>query len=355
MRKLKLAVLFALRALGAFSVARMLTRRHLRILCYHGFELRDEVSFRPQLFIRAATFERRLESVRRLGFDVISLDAAVQRLEHGTLTGDELVITADDGFHSFARDALPALSRSGYPSTVYVTSYYVAHEAPVFCLAVQYMFWKTQRKTMIISGAAWSADRSLDLSDAQAVERAVCECIDYGEQHCNQSQREDICIALGQMLDVSYQELVDLRLFHLMTPNELRELAQHRVSVELHTHRHRFPPDNVQACRDEINDNRRALQGWTGRKPEHFCYPSGVWNMRQWDWLNELGVKSSTTCEAGVNPVGTPKHAIKRILDGQHVHQLEFEASISGFITIAQSLTRRLGRQDEIKSVVNTK
>ena len=49
-RALKSAALRVLLALGGFSVARLLTSRQLRILCYHGFSLRDEHEFMPAMW-----------------------------------------------------------------------------------------------------------------------------------------------------------------------------------------------------------------------------------------------------------------------------------------------------------------
>ena len=54
-RAIKVTVLHVCRWLGFFALARRLTRDRLRILCYHGFELQDESSFRPKLFMTRAT------------------------------------------------------------------------------------------------------------------------------------------------------------------------------------------------------------------------------------------------------------------------------------------------------------
>lgn len=50
----------------------------------------------------------------------------------------------------------------------------------------------------------------------------------------------------------------------------------------------------------------------------------------QWEWVQDLHIKSSTTCVAGLNTAKTPQHALRRFLDGDDVHELEFEAALCG-------------------------
>src|SRR4029077_9557706 len=48
--QLKIGLLHVSKCLGLFHMARYLTRRGVRILCYHGFSLDGESTFRPKLF-----------------------------------------------------------------------------------------------------------------------------------------------------------------------------------------------------------------------------------------------------------------------------------------------------------------
>lgn len=347
MRSAKLAILFAFKALGLFYAARWITRRRLKILCYHGFELVDETAFRPKLFIKAEHFERRLATIQRQRFHVLPLDEAIDRLYSGTLPDDALVITIDDGFHSFRRLAVPRLLHYGYPATVYVTTYYVRHAVPIFRLVVQYMFWKTRRREVELRGVSWSADCFIDLRDPAAVERAIWNCIDFGERKCDGNERDAICERLGELLETPYRVIVQSKILNLMTPEELRNLPAAEIAVELHTHRHTFPVDDPVAAMREIADNRAALGEWLAGEKNHFCYPSGLWDPGQWPWLDGLNIKSSTTCVSGMNTRDTPRHALKRFLDAECVHQLEFEAALSGIADLLRdarsALTRRVG------------
>src|SRR5215203_3424617 len=141
-RRVGLLALAALRALGGFEVARRLTARRLRILCYHGFSVADEHRFRPGMWIRGDTFERRIAFLKRGGYPVLPLDDALERMAAGTLPAAAVVVTIDDGFAGTLPVAVPVLQRLDAPATLYLTTYYTLHQDPVFDLAVAYLLYK---------------------------------------------------------------------------------------------------------------------------------------------------------------------------------------------------------------------
>lgn len=338
MLKPKLLFLGFCRAIGLFRLARWLTRNRLKILCYHGFELDDEAAFRPKLFIKAEKFEQRLDAIEHYGLCVLTLDEAVARLYARTLPDNSLAITVDDGFESFRRVAVPRLQSHQFPATVYVTTYYVQHATPIFRLVVQYMFWKSRKNSLVLDKVPWSQQQITDLTVPAQAERVMWDCINYGEREATEEERCQICDELGQLLGTPYPDIVRSRILHLMSPQELASLSEANIDVELHTHRHTFSADDAPLAEREIADNRRALRQWITSEPQHFCYPSGLWDERQWEWLDKMHVKSSTTCVPGLNSHTTPRHALRRFLDGENIHQLEFEAALSGFSDLLRTL-----------------
>src|SRR6187401_1008988 len=97
-KRLKTAFLAALKILGAFHLCRLLVRRRLRILCYHGLSTRDEHELDNILFMRPETFRRRLELLRKWGMRPLPLDEAVAGLPEDRLPHHAVVITFDDGW-----------------------------------------------------------------------------------------------------------------------------------------------------------------------------------------------------------------------------------------------------------------
>lgn len=340
MRNVKLTFFWVCRTLGLFQLARWLTRHHLKILCYHGFELVDECDFRPKLFIKAKQFEMRLATIRRLGMRAAPLDEAVEQLYSRSLPANTIVITIDDGFQSTFDVAVPLLKQYACAATVYVTTYYVENPSPVFRLLVQYMFFSSKQPELVLTNVCWSADGVVTLADCAQAEKAMWDCINYGERAETEAVRRAICAELGELLKTPYSDIERSKIFHLMTPEQLQALAAADVRVALHTQRHSFSEANQSLAEREIADNRLALQRADVDWIDHFCYPSGLWNERQASWLDGMGVKSSTTCLPGLNSAGTPRHGMRRFLDGDNIHQLEFEAALSGFSDLLRALVQ---------------
>jgi peptidoglycan/xylan/chitin deacetylase (PgdA/CDA1 family) len=318
---------------GLFALARQLTRRDLRILCYHGSSLDDEAAFSPTMFIGARTFARRLALLKRGGHPVLALDEAVQRLQAGTLPSCAVVITLDDGFFSTFAVAAPLLEAAGFPATLYVTSYYVKHEVPIFRLALQYALWKTKRQTLRLSelglAPGLAIPGEIDLRPHGARAALAWQLINHGEALGSEDERQELlrrsCAALG----VDSEALRSSRKLSLMNLRELQSLRL--LDVQLHTHRHRFPADPALIGR-ELGENRAALAAAARTPLEHFCFPSGYFAGSSFDdVLRAHGIRTATTCETGLNAAGANPLALRRFLDSEVVSELEFEAELSGF------------------------
>jgi peptidoglycan/xylan/chitin deacetylase (PgdA/CDA1 family) len=127
-----------------------------------------------------------------------------------------------------------------------------------------------------------------------------------------------------------------------MDEQQLRGLAAAGVDIQLHSHRHQWPLYDKEMVESEVADNRRCLQRVVSYPLEHFCYPSGVYGLHQAEWLAELGVKSATTIDPGLNYSHTSRFALRRLVDGGPVSDIEFAAEMTGFMELVRSLRRRL-------------
>src|SRR5262245_15868143 len=89
-----------------------------------------------------ATFQRRLEVIRRWGVPIVRLGDGLDHLQRNADEPYAIAVTFDDGYYNFASLATPCLAATGTEAMVYVCSYYSVHPSwPVFDLAVDYMFW----------------------------------------------------------------------------------------------------------------------------------------------------------------------------------------------------------------------
>ncbi len=330
--------------LGLFALARRVTARQLRILCYHGLSLDDEHLYSPSLFMRAETVRSRLETLVREKYPVLPLAQATEDLQRGTLPPCATVITYDDGFYANLKNGAALFREFTLPTTFYVTTYYVVKQTPIFRLAVQYMFWKTGRSDLRLDGLPGFPDEPVDLRAPGRREEAMWQLIRHGETSLDEPGRVSLCRELSSRLDVDYDELARSRKLGLMSLAEVAALAELGVDIQLHTHRHQFPADEAEVRR-EIADNRAVLEPILGRRCQHLCYPSGVYGEVQWPWLEVEGIVSAVTCEVGTNDSSTPRYGLRRFLDSESVLPIEFEAELSGFAELMRRVGRGLGRK----------
>src|SRR3984885_7551771 len=123
-------------------------QRRLLILCYHGVSMYDEHEW-GDLYISPEALRRRMECVALARCNVLPLSEAVHRLHDGTLPDRAVVITFDDGFHDFSSVAFPIVESFGYPVTLYLTTYYVEFNRPVFDPMCSYLLWKGREKKQL--------------------------------------------------------------------------------------------------------------------------------------------------------------------------------------------------------------
>lgn len=332
-RQITLAVF---KALGGFALARTLTPRGLRVICYHGISFRDEHCFQPKLFIREELFRKRIDHIKSSGYPVLLLDEALALMHEDRLPPRALVITFDDGWLGIGAKAAPLLHQYGFPSTLYVTTRDVVNETPVFDVALRYLLWKGQQKTLDLSAFGSDAG-TIALGSSRERERAASLINEVGASW-NDDARQALLCDLAESLDVDWKPSNDSPLFRLMTIEQLARLPEQGMDLQLHTHRHCLPITGPEGVEKEITENRVALERIVRRPLQHFCYPSGEFQPVQFPWLRALGIVSATTCLSGFNYPDTERLELRRFLDGENITQLEFEAELSGFLELMRKL-----------------
>jgi len=345
LQAVKRAVLHVARALGLFRLARWMTRDANRVLCYHGFNMVDEGRFRPSMYMPPELFAARLDFLRRHGFPVLTLSDAEAQTRAGVAPPCTTVITIDDGWYSTYAQALPLLRERHMPATIYVTSYYMDKQTPVYGMCVAYLFWKSRARPVDLSALGvpgLEQARDVDPGDGESVATFVDTLIAHGEDACDQAGRERLLAALAQALEVDLQAVVNARLLGLVTADELAEMKAAGWDVQLHTHRHRLPVDMAGASR-EIADNRARLERIAGRPLGHFCYPSGDWLPAHLAVLRGCGIESATTCDPGLVYRSTERLAMPRIMDTPNMAAIEFEAEMYGFADILRRAVALVG------------
>jgi peptidoglycan/xylan/chitin deacetylase (PgdA/CDA1 family) len=304
-------------------------RRQLLILCYHSVALEQENQWRPAQFLTLDRLRERFEFLKRGGYRVLDLEEGMRGLRDHTLPARSVVLTFDDGTFDFYKLIYPLLAEYQFPATVYQTTHYCPRRIPVFSFICGYMLWKKRDLALEPAPELGIAQRS-SLADAAAREEVVQQMTRFAEaRQFSSQQKNELAAGLAERLGLDYQDLARRRIAHLMTPEEIAELAARGIKFELHTHRHRTPRDRNLFLR-EIDDNRNALEEMAGKRATHFCYPSGDYDLMFLPWLAERGVSSATTCVPGLAALGTQPLLLPRFIDTTGQTELDFESWVTG-------------------------
>ena len=327
---MKQAIYKISKSMGLFVVCRWVTRRHIRILGYHGIWL-GEGHFGNFLFMSPEKFARRMQQIKDMGYPVLSLDDALRqrsRREHPDCT---TVITIDDGWYSSFVSMLPELERQKFTATMYVTTYYSEKQVPVFNVALQYLFSVTKVQSLGTKELGLLVENTFDLRESAQKNQVVGLLQQYADQLSSETERQRLLSQLCERLGVSYTAILESKLFHLSNANQLQQMAGRGVDIQLHTHRHRISVNGADCVEQELMDNKCELSQITQKDLIHFCYPSGIYDKIFWPTLEKLNIVSATTTETGLVDSQSHRYALPRILDGEVISDIEFEAELSGF------------------------
>jgi hypothetical protein len=143
------------------------------------------------------------------------------------------------------------------------------------------------------------------------------------------STRAEYVAALSSTLGVDVTPLLDGRVWHCMTPDTVRALADEGFGMQLHTHSHLNVVDYPLETAGQVHACRAIVERTTGHAAQHFCYPSGRWTKSIWPALQGEGVLTATTTRSGPNLPSTPLLALRRLMNGEDRSQLEFEFELS--------------------------
>jgi peptidoglycan/xylan/chitin deacetylase (PgdA/CDA1 family) len=279
------------------------------------------------LYMSPDVFRRRMELVALARCNVLRLPEAVQRLQNGTLPDRAVVITFDDGFHDFSRVAFSILESFGYPVTLYLTTYYVEFNRPVFDPMCSYLLWKGRCKHQLDWPEVFPGPVALDDAGRQ---HATMEIKQFALLRKLSGREKDGLLArLAGRLDIDYDELCRKRIMHLVNPEEATGLAARGVDIQYHTHRHRVYRSRKRMFA-ELQDNRRRIATFTANEPRHFCYTGGFYLPEYPVYLKDYGILSAVTGKPGLCTAQTNPLLLPRLVDTMKISDMEFRAWLDG-------------------------
>ena len=158
----------------------------------------------------------RLLQARRC--NVLPLGEAVERVRANALPERSVVLTFDDGLFDFKARALPVLQEFGYPSTVYLTTYYCEHNLPVFRVTCSYLLWqcRAQQARKIEMDEGWIEVNPASHAGREETLRQIDKIV--AREQLSGVEKHSFLVRFAAQLGADMERILSRRILHLMTP-----------------------------------------------------------------------------------------------------------------------------------------
>lgn len=329
-------VLNALRYSGMAALARPLVGGMGAILMLHRVTDAPE---RPgganrHLTITPGFLDRVIIDMKRLGYEFVTLNGALDRLRSGQGRQPFATITADDGYRDNLTEALPVLERHGVPLTIYIAPGLIDGAVDLWWEVLDEIVHASPTLRLETAGGEIAIDCSTPLSRARANARLQT----YFTTEVREEEQRQVLHELARSCGVDPHAT---RRRMLMTWHEIREAAAHPlVTIGAHTvHHYSLKRLDDASARREIVEAAQILEAQLGEKPMHMAYPYGypsAVGAREVAFARAAGYLSAVTTRHGVLHGGHAAHlqALPRIsLNGRYQRLAYLRTMLSGIST----------------------
>jgi len=238
-----------------------------------------------------------LDQVEDAGLDVITLDEAVERLEHGE---DKRFVcfTFDDGYRDNLQYAYPLFKRRGLPFTLYVPTAYPDGDGELWWMALQEVVARTDDEIALQrDGKTWRLPTATVADKERAFEQVYWWLRAIDEEAQRRAVR-----ALAERYGV------DLRAEcreEVMTWDEIRTMAADPLAtIGAHTKDHYAIAKLPQPmAMDQMVGSADRIEQELGQRPAHFAYPygdPGSAGPRDFALAAQAGFKTAVTTRKGM-------------------------------------------------------
>ena len=274
MRDSAIAASFAvLRASRLHRLLAPLARGRGAILMFHHVRPPDPRGFAPNRLLEIAPefLETVILRVKAAGYDIVSLDSALERIARPAATGERpfAVLTLDDGYCDNVSHALPVLERHGAPFTLYVATGFAERTAR--------LWWRELEAAVRLLDEVRVETPAGDLAlpaRSDAEKSAAFAKIYWLLRGQGEDVLLDAIAALAEKAGIDGRALVEEA---CLDWNGIATLARHPLcTIGAHTLTHpRLARLPEAAMRREIADSRDAIAARLGLGIRHLSYPVG--------------------------------------------------------------------------------
>jgi peptidoglycan/xylan/chitin deacetylase (PgdA/CDA1 family) len=286
------------RKTGLHRLAAPFTRGAGAILMFHRVRPWVERDFAPNrlLEITPEFLDAILTRLSALGFAVVSLDAALQRM--GEAREEPFaVLTFDDGYKDTRDVALPILEKHRAPFTMYVTTGFAERTARLWWVELEEAIRRLPQLAIKIGGAKLALPSATGAEKSAAFAEIYRRLAEVPEETLRDVTGKLAASAGIEPTQFAEELCLDWAGIEALTRNDL-------CTVGVHTLTHpRLAKLGEAEMRHELAESRRLIETHVGRAAAHLAYPIGsraVAGEREANAATELGFASAVTTRPGM-------------------------------------------------------
>jgi peptidoglycan/xylan/chitin deacetylase (PgdA/CDA1 family) len=259
-------------------------------------------------------FAEQIQALKRMR-EVVPLERLVAGDQEG-LSGKPLAaVTFDDGYHDAYTAARPILERLDCPATVYVSSGLIDGKKEFWWDELARLFMETPQLPAHLTLTFGGAPETLQIPAKAEDRRGVCARVRRRLRALSPSEIDE---RISELCAWARSERTLRPGYRAMTGEEVGRLSKGLVTVGAHTLAHASLP--VLSPRDqlaEMEQSRKACEGWTGGPVRHFAYPFGHYDGATLEAVSACGFSSSCATTPGVVRPWTDRRRLPRLSPGR--------------------------------------
>lgn len=314
------------------------------ILTLHHVNPDPVPEFAPNahLTVHPAFLEAAVKLLASRGFDFVSLDEAVERIENGTSNHNRFAaFTFDDGYKDTLDHAVPVLRKYDVPYTIYL--------APALNESTALLWWeniesliRSQDGFVLNVPGSRSGPREVRCATLHEKYEAYAYLLDYLTQQVPEDEQDGVVRELCWLYKIdcdasTRKQIIDWPQTHSMLKDPNCTFGAHSLSHRALARLSR------QRAHEEIVSGVEVMTAELGEKPRHFAYPYGYEEAasdREFELTRELGFKTAVTTRPGMIFPAHKHHltALPRIsINGLFQHMRYFSPLTTGLPTLMRN------------------
>lgn len=336
--KIQNIVLRFLDKLGLNRLFRLINRKKLILLIYHGITPKD-INYYHKRYFPKSLFENQIRYLIKKKYKFITLTDWVNIVKvKKKIKNPYIILTFDDGFKNVIEHAYPLMKKFNAKGCLFVITDVIDSNKLIWSDYME-VFVRNYNKSEIKFifkdiEIRYPLNTEMNIKKAFGDIKSKLRSLSISERNKHLKQFK-IPNEISQFRNVPKDYLI-------ASWDELRSLDKNILEIGGHTKTH----PNLKAITDEnkfydeIYNSKIHIEKEIGYTTNHFCYPTGYYSNTVINYVKKYNYLTAITVENGLNSIKTDLYKLKRInLDNNFI---SFKFRVSGLHYFVQKYLKKI-------------